>query len=290
MTQVVPSIRPMPVTMPAPGASSSYRPFAASGLSSRNAEPGSSRRSMRSRTGSLPRSRWRSIERSSPPAPRSATAAWRARRSSTRAAMAVVVGLRLGAVRIQPAAQDGHGAMIGRASAGTGTGATPSGAPCRPPFVPARSWSSPSWSPVGCQALRAVARSRDRSGPLVTVTTRGGECFEGPCGSVTAIDRDGAVHQVEPAVAELGDGAGRDPDRARCARSRRPTSRPSGPSRSPGECPVNFDGQEVIYEFGGPDRRRAHRLVRDRDRPGSPAVRWPSTPRWPPSASIPAGG
>ena len=61
---------------------------AASGLSSRNAEPGSRRRSMRSRTGSLPRSRWRAIERSSPPAPRPATAAWRARRSATSAASA----------------------------------------------------------------------------------------------------------------------------------------------------------------------------------------------------------
>ena len=61
---------------------------AASGLSSRNAEPGSIRRSMRSRTGSLPRSRWRAIERSSPPAPRPATVACRSRSSATRPAMA----------------------------------------------------------------------------------------------------------------------------------------------------------------------------------------------------------
>ena len=108
ITQVVPSIRPMPVTIPAPGASSSYRPVAASGLSSRNAEPGSSRRSIRSRTGSLPRSRWRAIERSSPPAPRSATAAWRARRSSTRAAIASWLARASGGRGIEPAAQDGH--------------------------------------------------------------------------------------------------------------------------------------------------------------------------------------
>ena len=36
-----PETRPMPVTMPAPGASSSYMPQAASGESSRNGEPGS---------------------------------------------------------------------------------------------------------------------------------------------------------------------------------------------------------------------------------------------------------
>ena len=38
---------------------------------------------MRSRTGSLPRSRWRSMDDSSPPAPRPATTSWRARRSAT---------------------------------------------------------------------------------------------------------------------------------------------------------------------------------------------------------------
>ena len=59
----------MPVTIPAPGASPSYRPSAACALSSRNALPGSISRSIRSRTGSLPRSRWRSIDRSSPAAP-----------------------------------------------------------------------------------------------------------------------------------------------------------------------------------------------------------------------------
>ena len=69
ITQVVPSTWPTPVTTPAPGASSSYSPVAASGLSSRKAEPGSRRRSIRSRTGSLPRSTWRAIERSSPAAP-----------------------------------------------------------------------------------------------------------------------------------------------------------------------------------------------------------------------------
>ena len=47
---------PIPVTIPAPGASPSCIPSAASGDSSRKAAPGSSRRSIRSRTGSLPRS------------------------------------------------------------------------------------------------------------------------------------------------------------------------------------------------------------------------------------------
>ena len=41
-------------------------------------------------------------------------------------------------------------------------------------------------------------------GPLVTVTTRGGECVDGPCGSVTVIDRGGTIRATEPVAAELG--------------------------------------------------------------------------------------
>ena len=50
-----PPTTPMPVTIPADGASPSYMSQAASGDSSRNGEPGSTRRSMRSRASSLPR-------------------------------------------------------------------------------------------------------------------------------------------------------------------------------------------------------------------------------------------
>ena len=59
--------RPMPVMMPAAWMSPSYMPFAASGDSSRNGEPGSSSRSTRSRGSSLPRSVWRLRLFSSPP-------------------------------------------------------------------------------------------------------------------------------------------------------------------------------------------------------------------------------
>ncbi len=89
------------------------------------------------------------------------------------------------------------------------------------------------------------------SGPLVTVTTRGGECFDGPCGSVIAIGRDGAVHEAAKPPNDLGtvppelvtalDAAirGTDFDAVRAV-------------AFSGECPTAFDGQEVIYEFGGP--------------------------------------
>ena len=89
------------------------------------------------------------------------------------------------------------------------------------------------------------------SGSLVTVETRGGECLDGPCGSKTAIERDGRVHSLAPAAAELGqvppdvltalDAAIKTTDFA--ILKGRPFT---------GECPVNFDGQEIIYEFGAP--------------------------------------
>jgi hypothetical protein len=90
------------------------------------------------------------------------------------------------------------------------------------------------------------------TGPLVTVTTRGGECVNGPCGSTIVIERNGRVHQTAPASAELGAlpaNALTALDAAVCSgdfesvRTRKFT----------GECPTAYDGQEIIYEFGAPD-------------------------------------
>jgi hypothetical protein len=101
-------------------------------------------------------------------------------------------------------------------------------------------------SPAAVASLLPVA-----VGPLVTVTTRGGECPEGPCGTTLVIDRDGRVRQTAPEDVVLGqvppellaalDGAIKATDFA--AIRARPFT---------GECPVNFDGQERIYEFGAP--------------------------------------
>ncbi len=88
-------------------------------------------------------------------------------------------------------------------------------------------------------------------GPLVTVSTRGGECPAGMCESQIVIERDGRIHAVKPVVKEFGtvptaalaaiDAAVRTTDFAQMK------SKPFT-----GECPVNFDGQEIIYEFGAP--------------------------------------
>jgi len=68
-----PATRPIPVIMPAAGASESYMPCALSCQSSRKGEPGSSRRSTRSRGKSLPRATCRSRMRSGPPSAALAT-------------------------------------------------------------------------------------------------------------------------------------------------------------------------------------------------------------------------
>jgi hypothetical protein len=104
---------------------------------------------------------------------------------------------------------------------------------------------------AGCQSIPALGSMVPGSGPLVSVTLRGGECPEGPCGSTTVIERDGRVHQTAPVAAEIGaltgdlltalDVAVATADFA--AIRARPFT---------GECPVNFDGQETIYEFGAP--------------------------------------
>ena len=104
---------------------------------------------------------------------------------------------------------------------------------------------------AGCQSIPAVGSLLPGSGPLVTVTVHGGECPDGPCGSTTVVERDGRVHQTTPVAAEMGalsgdllaalDVAVRNTDFV--AIRARPFT---------GECPVAFDGQELIYEFGAP--------------------------------------
>ena len=84
ITHSRPSTTPMPVTIPALGAPPSYSSQAASAFSSRKAVPGSTSRSTRSRAGSLPRERCRSVAFSPPPR---ATCAVRSRSSATSSAI-----------------------------------------------------------------------------------------------------------------------------------------------------------------------------------------------------------
>jgi len=104
---------------------------------------------------------------------------------------------------------------------------------------------------AACQSIPAVASFVPAAGPLATVTVRGGECPEGACGGTTVIERDGRAHQTEPAAAELG----KLPDDILVALDRTVRTTDFAVVRSrpfTGECPVAFDGQEFIYEFGAP--------------------------------------
>ncbi len=96
---------------------------------------------------------------------------------------------------------------------------------------------------TGCSLVEAPP-----TGPLVTVQVRGGECPEGACGGTTAIERDGRVHLVAPRAEELG----RAPQEAVTALDAAIRATDFAAIKAKpftGECPVNFDGQELIYEF-----------------------------------------
>lgn len=102
---------------------------------------------------------------------------------------------------------------------------------------------------AACSSIPAIPAIPAASGPLVTVSTRGGECPDGPCGSTTIIERDGRVHQTVPAAADLGQ-VPADILTALDAAIKTADFDVIRAVQFDAECPVNFDGQEFIYEFG----------------------------------------
>ena len=115
---------------------------------------------------------------------------------------------------------------------------------------PARPDSSPSAAVAIAPTSAAPTRAASAGpvAPLVTIETRGGECPDGPCGSVIVIEADGRLHQLRPADAVLAQLSPEllDAIRIEIEQANFPfiESRPFT-----GECPVNFDGQETIYTF-----------------------------------------
>ena len=89
------------------------------------------------------------------------------------------------------------------------------------------------------------------TGPLLIVETRGGECFDGPCGSTIVIERDGSVHSAEKPPNDLGTVP---PERLAALESAIKLTDFALLKSRPftGECPTAFDGQEFIFEFGAP--------------------------------------
>lgn len=128
---------------------------------------------------------------------------------------------------------------------------------------------SPSPSPSASSPAAASPSAATPSGPLVTIETRGGECPEGACGSTVVIERDGRVHALEPAEIDVGtvppailEGLNVEIDQADFeALAGVPFT---------GECPVNVDGQEIIYTFttaSGEQRLASCEVVVDPEHP-----------------------
>jgi hypothetical protein len=86
------------------------------------------------------------------------------------------------------------------------------------------------------------------TGPLVTVTMRGGECAMGPCDQTVVLDRDGRVHSAAKPPNDLGQVPANVMTTVTAAIQQTDfAALKSHPFT--GECPVNFDGQELIFEF-----------------------------------------
>ena len=100
---------------------------------------------------------------------------------------------------------------------------------------------------AGCSSAPALLPTP--VGPLVTVSTRGGECPVGPCGETVILERDGRVHSAAKPPNELG----KVPADAMAALTLAVSQTDYAAIKAKpftGECPVNFDGQELIFEFG----------------------------------------
>lgn len=108
---------------------------------------------------------------------------------------------------------------------------------------------------AGCSSA-ATTEIIPGTGPLVTVQMRGGMCPEGMCDTRVILERDGRVHDAATPPANLGVVPG-GPMQAlvTAVQAADYTALKSKPFT--GECPVNFDGQELIFEFaaaGGTQR------------------------------------
>jgi hypothetical protein len=87
--------------------------------------------------------------------------------------------------------------------------------------------------------------------PLVTVQMRGGMCPEGACDQTITLERDGRVHSATKPPNELGR-VRADALAALDAAIRTADYTAMRGHPFTGQCPIAFDGQELIFEFGAP--------------------------------------
>jgi len=89
------------------------------------------------------------------------------------------------------------------------------------------------------------------AGPLVSVETRGGECFAAPCGMTVFLERDGTVHTAAKPPNTLGMvPADQLHDLATLIATTDFAVLRARPFT--GECPTAFDGQEIVFTFATP--------------------------------------
>jgi hypothetical protein len=110
---------------------------------------------------------------------------------------------------------------------------------------------SPGSSPVGSPTATlepSVTTSPEQVSALVTIETRGGECPNGPCGSIVAIEADGRVHQLQPTDEVIGQVP---PEVLEALRIEIDQANFSLIESRPFTdlCPTAYDGQETIYIF-----------------------------------------
>ena len=85
-------------------------------------------------------------------------------------------------------------------------------------------------------------------GPLLTVQVRGGMCMEGACDHAVILEPDGRVHDGATPPKELGRVPA--PTMATLTSAIQGADYAALKSRPfTGECPIAFDGQELIFEF-----------------------------------------
>ena len=85
-------------------------------------------------------------------------------------------------------------------------------------------------------------------GPIVTVQMRGGMCPNGACDSAVILDRDGRVHSAAKPPNDLG----QVDAKAMAALTAAIQATDFATLKShpfTGQCPIAFDGQELIFEF-----------------------------------------
>lgn len=106
--------------------------------------------------------------------------------------------------------------------------------------------TGPAASPVA-----SPTATPDPTGVLLTVSTRGGHCVDGPCGTTVVIDRDGRVHFAAKPPNELGV---LSPELMATLEEAIRTTDYTELFSHPftGECPTAYDGQEIVFEIAAP--------------------------------------